>query len=84
MTRIFRIDNQIIERIGLGGSRISPIKLFERLHHLILNLDRLPCVTTGSRRLDSLLIQRIMDGGIGIWDELEITYPYLSLDLIVI
>ena len=84
MTRIFRIDNQIIERIGLGGSRISPIKLFERQHRLILNLDRLPCVTTGSRRLDSLLIQRIMDGGIGIWDELEITYPYLSLDLIVI
>jgi hypothetical protein len=84
MTRIFRIDNQIIERIGLGGCRISPIKLFERQHQLILNLDIFPCVTTGSRRLDSLLIQRIMDGGIGIWDELEITYPYLSLDLIVI
>ena len=84
MTRIFRIDNQIIERIGLGGCRIGPIKLFERQHRIILNLDRLPYVTTGSRRLDSLLIQRIMDGGIGIWDELEITYPYLSLDLIVI
>jgi hypothetical protein len=75
MTRIFRIDNQIIERIGLGGSKISSIKLFERQHRLRLNLDRLPYVTTGSRRLDSLLIQRIMDGGIGIWDELNIIYP---------
>jgi len=84
MTRIFRIDNQIIQRIGLGGSRISSIKLFERQHRLRLNLDRLPYVTTGSRRLDSLLIQRIMDGVIGIWDELDIKYPYLSLELIVI
>ena len=75
MTRIFRIDNQIIERIGLGGCRIGPITLFERQHRLILNLDRLPYIATGSRRLDSLLIQRIMDGGIGIWDELNITYP---------
>jgi len=84
MTRIFRIDNQIIERIGLGGSKISSIQLFESQHRLTLKLDRLPYITLGSRRLDSLLIQRIMDGGIGIWDELEITYPYLSLDLIVI
>lgn len=75
MTTIFRIDNVIIERIGLGGCKTSPIKLFERQHRLRLNLDRLPYVTAGSRRLDSLLIQQIMEGGIGIWDELNIIYP---------
>jgi hypothetical protein len=79
MTRIFRIDNQIIERIGIGGCRISPISLFERQHKLRLNLDRLPYAFAGSRLLDSLLIQQIMEGGIGIWNELNIVYPQNSL-----
>ena len=79
MTRIFRIDNQIIERIGLGGCRIGSITLFESQHKLKLNLDRLPYVFAGSRLLDSLLIQQIMEGGIGIWDELNIVYPQNNL-----
>jgi len=79
MSRIFRIDNQIIERIGLGGCRISSITLFERQNHLKLNLDRLPYVFAGSRLLDSLLIQQIMEGGIGIWSQLNIVYPQNNL-----
>ena len=75
--KIIRIDNQIIEMIN-NGSRVSPIKLFERQHQVILNLESLPYVFTGTRRLDSLLIQRIMDG-IEKYDDLNIIYPDNSL-----
>ena len=59
---IFRIDNQIMEILSLSGRKSSPIKLFESQNKVRLNLDILPYVFTGSRRLDSLLIQRIMNG----------------------
>jgi hypothetical protein len=83
--KTIRIDNQMVEMIG-GGCRVSSIKLFQRQHHVILNLATVPYVTTGSRRLDSLLIQRIMDG-IERFDDLNVIYPisrYRSLDFIVI
>ena len=73
MAKIFRIDNQIIEMIN-SGSRVSRIKLFEKQHQLILNLEMLPYAFAGSRRLDSLLIQRIMDGT-EKYDDLNIIYP---------
>ena len=73
LAKIFRIDNQIIEMIN-SGCRVSSIKLFERQHHVILNLESLPYVFTGTRRLDSLLIQRIMDGN-EKYDHLNIIYP---------
>ena len=59
---IFRIDNQIMEILSLSGRKSSPIKLFESQNRVTLNLDILPYVFAGSRRLDSLLIQRIMNG----------------------
>ena len=73
MAKIIRIDNQIVEMIGTA-SRVSSIKLFERQHQVILNLGEIPYVTTGSRRLDSLLIQRIMDGT-EKYEDLNIVYP---------
>lgn len=73
MAKIFRIDNQIIEMIN-SGARVSSIKLFERQNHVILNLESVPYVYTGSRRLDSLLIQRIMDGT-EKYSDLNIIYP---------
>jgi hypothetical protein len=63
----------MVEMINCG-CRVSPIKLFERQHQVILNLDKVPYVYTGSRRLDSLLIQRIMDGT-EKYDDLNIIYP---------
>jgi hypothetical protein len=73
MAIIFRIDNQIMEMIN-GGVRVSPIKLFEKQRYVILNLDRVPYISRGSRRLDSLLIQRIMNGT-EKYDDLNIIYP---------
>jgi hypothetical protein len=71
--KIIRIDNQMVEMISCGA-RVSPIKLFERQHQVILNLAMVPFVTAGSRRLDSLLIQRIMDGT-EKYEELNVIYP---------
>jgi hypothetical protein len=71
--KTIRIDNQMVEIIG-SACRVSPIKLYQRKHQVILNLATVPYVTTGSRRLDSLLIQRIMDG-IERYDDLNVVYP---------
>ena len=73
MAKIFRIDDQIIEMIG-SGARVSPITLFQRQHQVILKLESLPYVSTGTRRLDTLLIQRIMDGT-EKYEDLNIVYP---------
>jgi hypothetical protein len=73
MAKIFRIDDQIIEMI-CSGVRVSPITLFQRQHQVILKLERLPYVSTGTRRLDTLLIQRIMDGT-EKYEDLNIVYP---------
>jgi len=80
MAKILRIDNQIVEMIGTA-SRVSSIKLFERQHQVILNLDVIPYVTTGTRRLDSLLIQRIMNGT-EKYEDLNIVYPDNSIPLV--
>lgn len=80
IAKIIRIDNQIVEMIG-SASRVSSIKLFERQHQVILNLELLPYVTTGTRRLDSLLIQRIMNGN-EKYEDLNIIYPDKSATLV--
>ena len=71
--KTIRIDNQMVEMIG-GAARVSPIKLYQRQHQVILNLATVPYVTTGNRRLDSLLIQRIMDGN-ERYEDLNVVYP---------
>jgi hypothetical protein len=73
--KTIRIDNQMVEMNG-RAVRVSPIKLFERQHQVILNLATVPYVTSGNRRLDSLLIQRIMDG-IERFEDLNVIYPLL-------
>jgi hypothetical protein len=73
MAKIIRIDNQMVEMISCGA-RVSPIKLFERQHQVTLNLSMVPFVTTGSRRLDSLLIQNIMNGT-EKYEDLNVVYP---------
>jgi hypothetical protein len=71
--KIIRIDNQMVEMIS-SGARVSSIKLFESQHQVILNLAMGPFVTAGSRRLDSLLIQRIMDLT-EKYEDLDVIYP---------
>jgi len=74
---VFRIDNQIMEVLSLTGRRVSSIKLFESQNKVTLDLDRLPYVYAGSRRLDSLLIQRIMNGTEDI-SALNYVYPIVA------
>lgn len=64
MKRFIRIDNQIIEKIGNSGFKVSSIKLFERQNRVKLNLENVPYVSSGSRRLDSLIIQNLTEGKI--------------------
>jgi hypothetical protein len=59
MKRFIRIDNQIIEKIGNSGFKVSSIKLFERQNRVKLNLENVPYVSSGSRRLDSIIIQNL-------------------------
>lgn len=68
MSTIFiRIDNQIVEKKN-NGVIIGPIRLFEKQHRVRLNLETVPYVTTGSRRTDSLLMQRLFNGTIDFED----------------
>ena len=55
-----RIDNCIVRSLQ-GGIYVESINLFQRRHPNVM-VDFLPYVFTGSRRTDSLLIQRILSG----------------------
>lgn len=71
MKRFIRIDNQIIEKIGNSGFKVSSIKLFERQNRVKLNLENVLYVSSGSRRLDSIIIQNLTEGKIK-YEELDI------------
>ena len=76
MTPFIRIDNQIVEKISVGGNsgiKITPIKLFEKQNKIKLDLDKVPYVSSGSRLSDSLIMQKL---GNGIkYEDLNIIYP---------
>jgi hypothetical protein len=74
MTTFIRIDNQIVERFMNNGLKVSSIKLFEKQKNIKLELDKVPYMSSGSRRSDSLIIQNLMDGKIK-YDDLNIIYP---------
>ena len=74
MTTFIRIDNQIVEKIGNCGFKISSIKLFEKQNKIKLDLNRVPYVSSGTRLSDSLIIQNLMEGNIK-YEELNIIYP---------
>jgi len=77
MVRPFiRIDNQIVERLGNNGCIIGPIRLFERQNRVRLDLDSVPYVFTGSRLLDTILMQRLLNGNV-LFDNLPVIYPRL-------
>ena len=74
MTSFIRIYNQIVEKIGNRGLKVSSIKLFEKQNKVKLNLKNIPYVSSCSNLSDSLLIQKLMDG-IVKYDEMNIIYP---------
>ena len=55
------IDNVVVSTTHSGGRVSTPIHLFKKLHSAV-NVEALPVVTLGSRRLDNLLIQQFMEG----------------------
>jgi len=63
MTTAIRIDNQIVHLLSTGGVAITPIQLFKRQQRCSDDfVASLPVVSLGSRRIDSLLMQKIMNG----------------------
>ena len=73
-TEFIRIDNVILEKLGNSGFRAGPIKLFETQNQIKLDLENVPYVASGSRREDSLIIQRVLDGTQS-YESLNIIYP---------
>lgn len=69
--KTIRIDNCIVRELDSMIS-VESIHLFQRRNPNIM-VDYLPYVFTGSRRSDSLLIQRILSGS-EIIDNLDIIH----------
>ena len=69
---IIRIDNSIV-RESRGMISVEPIRLFQRRNPDVM-VDYLPYVFTGSKRTDSLLIQRILFGS-QLIDNLNLMFP---------
>lgn len=76
MSHIIRIDNQIYHQpFGAGGFCITPIRLYEQQNGVKLDLANLPCITTGSRCTDNLLLSHLLTYGD---DNIIKTYPAYS------
>jgi hypothetical protein len=58
---LIRIDNCIVRELHNGMISVESIQLFRRRNPNVM-VEDLPYVFTGSRRTDSLLIQRILSG----------------------
>ena len=59
-TQAILIDNMVVSRTAHGGRVSTPIGLFKKLYRV--DVDALPVVTLGDRRLDNLLILKFMTG----------------------
>ena len=67
METIIRIDTQIVRQWNSGAISNEPVHYYAKRHPGVC-IDNLPYAYEGSRRLDSLLIQRIMSGSVKIED----------------
>ena len=74
MSQFVRIDNCIVEKFSASGICVGPIRLYEKRHKVKLVLDEIPYVSTGSKRTDSLLMQRLLSGSV-LFDDLDIVFP---------
>jgi len=77
MTSIVLIDNCIVQKLGNSGISITPIRLYQKLNKVKLELDDMPFVYTGSRKEDAKLMLNLLDGIVS-FDSLPINYPLPS------
>ena len=77
MTSIVLIDNCIVQKFGNSGISITPIRLYQKLNKVKLELDDMPFVYTGSRKEDAKLMLNLLDSIVS-FDSLPINYPLPS------
>ena len=81
------IDNVVVSTTNGGGRISTPIGLFMKRYSAV-NVEALPIVTRGDRRLDNLLILKVMEGDEIQFEELltdrprNLLYPHCLLSLI--
>lgn len=73
MKTIFRIDNQMMT-IRPGYCEINPIRRYEKQHKTTISLETTPYYTTGSKKADQIIIQRLLSGSLRV-EQLEIITP---------
>jgi hypothetical protein len=77
--QFFRVDTCIVEMIQ-GGITIGPVHLFEKKHGMRLDLNKVPYISSGNRRTDSLYIQRLMNSDHTLrFEDLPLVYPELPV-----
>lgn len=74
MSKFVYIDNVIVEKYSESGIWVGPVRLYEKRHKVKLVLDEIPYVSSGSKRTDGLLVQRLLSGSV-LFDNLNIVYP---------
>ena len=74
MSQFVYIYNVIVEKYSESGIWAGPIHLYEKRHNVKLVLDEMPYVSSGSKRTDSLLVQRLLSGSV-LFDNLDIVFP---------
>ena len=80
MSTIIRIDDCIVEKFSASGICIGPIRLYEKQKKVKLILEDIPYVSLGSKKADSLLMQRLLSGSVQ-FDTLN--FMYLSNEYIL-
>ena len=68
------IDNQIIEKLP-GGFMICPIKRYEKIRGIKLDLPKVPYVFLGSRYEDNMFLMMLMDSDASRFEDLPIIIP---------
>ena len=69
-----RIDNQIIEKLP-GGFMICPIKRYEKIRGIKLDLPKVPYVSLGNRGKDNMYLVKLMDSDTVRFEDLPIIIP---------
>ena len=69
-----RIDNQIIEKLP-GGFMICPIKRYEKIRGIKLDLPKVPYVSMGSRYEDNKFLVKLMDSDTVRFEDIPFIIP---------
>ena len=68
------IDNQIIEKLPVVFM-ICPIKRYEKIRGIKLDLPKVPYISLGSRYEDNMFLMMLMDSDASRFEDLPIIIP---------